>query len=107
MRRFAFAVALTGLFALAILLIQAPKKINNLSDLEDLEVNRRVFIEGMVVEERVLSSGSRVLNLNNGFVLICACSKNFNGKFVTAEGVVSTYSDKKQVTALRIFANDS
>ncbi len=100
MRRFAFAIALIGLFILAVLLALEPLKVDDPEDLEN-------FVEGRVVEGRVLSSGTRVLNLDNGIILVCACSGNFEGKIVFAEGFISVFNDKRQVTALRIFTNDN
>ena len=72
-----------------------------------MEINKKVRVEGKVVEERVLSSGDRILNLDNGIVVFCSCSENFNNKIAVIEGFVSVYNDEKQVTALRIFTNDN
>lgn len=107
MRRFAFAIALIGLFILAVLLALEPLKVDDPEDLENFEANKKVFVEGRVVEGRVLSSGTKVLNLDNGIILVCACSGNFKGKIVFAEGFISVFNDKRQVTALRIFTNDN
>lgn len=106
MRRFAFAIALAGLFVLTILVNSDPVFVENSEALKKMEINKKVRVEGKVVEERVLSSGDRILNLDNGIVLVCACSKSFDDGFVIVEGIVSEYNGVKQIRVLNIFTED-
>ena len=63
MRRWAFIVAILGMFVLALMLNRSPISVENYSDLEVLEVNTRVSVSGKVVSERVLYEGKKLIEL--------------------------------------------
>lgn len=105
MRRFAFIIAILGIFVMALLLeFGSVREIESYAELEELEVNAKVLVGGNVVEERILYEGTRLLKLENGVEVVCECAGSFNGEKVLVEGAVSEYEGKKQVEALRIRA---
>jgi len=106
MRRFAFIVAIVGLFVFALLLNFGGKEMKNYEDLEKLEVNQRVSVSGKVIDERVVFGNERVLMLNNGIEMICECDRSYKGSVVEVEGVVEEYKEKRQVRVLKIIVLD-
>jgi len=99
MRRWAFVVAVFGMFVLVMFLGFFGKEVESL---EGLEVNQKVYLEGEVVEERFLFGNSRLLVLDNGIELVCECSGSFKGRDVEVVGVVSEFEGNKQVEVLEI-----
>ena len=66
MRRWAFVIAILGMFVLALLMNYLPaKEIKSYEDLQDLEINARVSLNGEVVEERIIYEGTKILILDN------------------------------------------
>ena len=102
MRRFAFVIAIVGLFLLALLLNQKPKEVSDYEGLRNFEINSKVIVEGRVVSEKLIYDGNKILTLDNGLELICECSENFKGKIVEVVGIVEEYNDKKQIRVLRL-----
>ena len=95
-------MALFGIFILGLLMIIIkPVEIDNLKDLDNLEINTKVEIEGKVVEERVLYEGTKLIKIND-LEVICECSKSFKGEEIRIEGMVEKFDGKKQVRALRV-----
>jgi len=100
MRRWAFIIVVLGMFFLGFMLVQEGKVVSSLEELEDLEVNQKVVIEGEIIESRLLYGNTRLLKLDSGIELICECS--FSGS-VKVDGIVSEYEGKKQVEVLKIY----
>lgn len=109
MRRWAFTVAILGIFVLSFFLNFGGKEISDGKKLEKLEINTRVFVSGIVESERTISNGRKLMNLENRIVLVCECSGIFVNEKVFVEGVVSEFEEEKQITVLRIsvLENDS
>jgi hypothetical protein len=100
MRRWAFVVAILGMFVLLFFLSYGEKEVDSL---EGLEINQRVLVGGTVVEERAISGG-RILRLENGIEVVCECVGSFKGREVSVIGIVSEFEGEKQVDVLRIAA---
>tara|TARA_Y100000310_G_C20682631_1_gene816889 strand:- start:232 stop:636 length:405 start_codon:yes stop_codon:yes gene_type:complete len=101
MRRWAFIVAILGLFVLAWLLFNLEEKeVFGEADLGGLVANTRVVVSGVVEEEKSYGSGARMI-LDNGVELVCDCF-GFGGKSVEAVGIVEDYTGVKRVRVLRI-----
>ena len=106
MRRFAFIIAVLGMVILLFILsFGKMERIESYEKLEELEVNKRVFIVGEVVEEKIIFGARKVLVLENGVQLVCECAGNFKEKKVEVEGIVSEFEGKKQIEVLRINVN--
>jgi len=104
MRRFAFVIAITGLFFLLVMINIGAKEIFSYEELYELEVNTKVVVSGRVVDERVIFEGTKIFVLRGGIELICDCLVNLEGEDVNVEGIVEEYEGKKQVRVLRITA---
>lgn len=103
MRRFAFVVFVIGMFVLMGFLIFFVKEVD---DLEGLEINERVIVGGMVMDERVIFGSEKLLILDNGIELVCECFGVFEGREILVEGVVMEFRGKKQVRVLSISVGD-
>jgi len=100
MRRWAFVVTVLGMFVLSLFLSFGEKKVESL---EGLELNQRVSVSGKVVDERVIFESTKLLVLDSDIELICeGCLGVFDGRKVSAVGVVSEFEGKKQVEVLKI-----
>lgn len=106
MRRFAFVIAIVGLFVLFLMVNSNSVGVNSYEDLEKLEVNVKVSVEGKVVEGRVIYEGTKLFELESGIELICECLESLVGKKITVEGIVEEYESRKQVRVLRIWNVD-
>lgn len=102
MRRWAFAIAILGMFVMALLLNKKPLEVNNLKDIENLEVNTRVAVSGKVLSERALYGETKMLSLGNKIPLICECAEKYVNETVSVNGIVEEYEGKKQVRVLKI-----
>lgn len=100
MRKWAFILFIVGMFVLFVFLMRGAREIESF---EGLEINEKVLVSGLVVEERVLYEGTKLFELENGMELVCECNEQLEGKEIEAEGVVSEYEGKKQLTVLRIW----
>ena len=103
MKKITFVFFILGMFVLAGFYFFDSEEIDELKDLENLEINSRVFVSGTVIDERFLYEGTKLLVLNNRIDLVCECSENFKGRKVFAEGIVQEYEGKRQVLVLSIF----
>lgn len=101
MRRWAFVIAILGLFVLVLVFGFNRIEVSSLDELLLLEINQRVFLTGNIVSERVIYSGTWLLVLDSGIEMVCSCTRSFFGQ-VDVEGVVSEYNGKKQVEVLKI-----
>ena len=99
MRRIAFILYFVGMFVLVLLFMKSAREVESL---DGLEINSRVAVSGTVVEERAIYAETVLLTLDSGIEGICECSRNFEGKSVKIEGVVSEYESEKQITVERI-----
>ncbi|MBU0760129.1 MAG: hypothetical protein KJ600_01155 [Nanoarchaeota archaeon] len=106
MRRFAFVIAILGMFVLVLLLSQKPVSVIGYEDLEDLELNTRVEVVGEVVSEKIIYGDNKVLVLDGGIELVCEGVGGFVGNEVRVVGVVNEYDGKKQVSVLEIYFDD-
>lgn len=102
MRRFAFIVAILGIFVFALVLNSGVKILDSYEDLEKLEVNQRVFVSGKVIGEKVVFGNERVLTIENGIEMICECERSYRGSLVEVVGIVESYRGRKQVRILKI-----
>ena len=101
MRRFAFIVAILGIFVLILLIWMIPaREISDLGDLEGLEDNQRVILSGIVENERNYYE-NLIFEINNVKV-ICGKCENLQDKYVEVEGILDSYGDNLKVDVLRI-----
>ncbi|MCH8308967.1 MAG: hypothetical protein IIB17_00550 [Chloroflexi bacterium] len=73
-----------------------------MAELEELEINRKVFVSGEVVSEKVIFGERKVFVLNSGIELVCDCFGINIGGEIEVVGVVSEYDGRKQVEVLEI-----
>ena len=99
MRRLSFIVLVFGMLILAFLSFRKTE-INDHEDLEKLEVNSRVIVEGIVVKENVI--GKNKIIFVDDVEMVCACHGNFLGKKVLVEGFVEKFDDEKRLRILKI-----
>ncbi len=102
MRRWVFIVVILGMLVLVGVMIFYVRGVESYSDLEELEINQKVRLSGLVVSEKVIYGDEKILELDNGIELICEGCGLFEGEDVFVEGVVEEYKDGKQVRVLRI-----
>lgn len=102
MRRIAFIVAVLGVVVLALFLNHKEITVESYSELEKLEVNQKVFLEGRVEGERFLSSGNKLFVLDSGIEVLCSCVDSFGDSRIEVIGIVSEFNLRKQVEALEI-----
>lgn len=102
MRRWAFVIAMLGMFVLVLFFSVGPEEVESV---EGLVVNKNVLLNGIVVEERVIYEGVKVLILDSGIELVCECDESFVDRRVRVEGVVEEFDGRKQVRVLRIEVN--
>ena len=102
MRRWAFVIAVLGLFVLFLFFNSGAKDIECYENLQSLGLNSVVDVRGLVVEEKLIFGGTKILVLENGVELICDCPDNFEGEEIFAEGIVSEFEKMKQISVLRI-----
>ncbi|MFH1290467.1 MAG: hypothetical protein ABIH92_03600 [Nanoarchaeota archaeon] len=103
MRKWAFIVAILGMFVMVLFLNLEPEKVEDYSDLEELELNTRVSVMGKVVSERLIYGRTELLVLDNGIDLVFEGVGNFENEEIEVVGVVSEYNEKKQVTVEKIW----
>ncbi len=103
MKGMALFIAISGIFVLELLMLSLKAvEINDVKELDNLEINSKVVVEGKVVNERILYLGSKLIVLDNGVEIICEDSESFKGKRIRVEGLIDEFNNKKQIGALRI-----
>ncbi|MBS3077092.1 hypothetical protein J4233_02360 [Candidatus Pacearchaeota archaeon] len=102
MRRLAFAVFVVGMFLMFVLVNLSPEEIDDIEEIELLELNTRISVSGEVVKERIIYEGTRILEFDNGVVVLCECDGSFKGKDVKIIGKVSDYEGERQIVAEEI-----
>ena len=101
MRKISFVVFIIGMVTISFYLNLEFIEIEKYSDMDDLVVNQRVYIEGKVIFEKDLFGDHILFNIGE-IEIICECEGNFEGKFVEVEGFIEEYNGRKQVRVLRI-----
>ena len=99
MRRWAFVIFIVGIFLMFVFLNLSPVETNEIAN---LELNTLVSVSGEVVGERIIYAGTRILELDNGVVVLCECGESFKGKEIKVVGRVSDYEGTRQVVAEEI-----
>ena len=101
MRKLSFIIVAFGMLVLSWLFIFDYAEVAGYSDLENLEINQKVFLSGKIVETRFITRG-QILTLDSGVELICECFEDFSGREVQVEGIVSEFEGKRQVEVFEI-----
>jgi hypothetical protein len=102
MKKLSFGIALAGIFILGLLMFKLKVvEVNSFDDLEELEINTKVELEGRVIEERALYEGTKMFIIGD-IEVICECLESFKGKEIRITGMIEEFNGKKQVRALRI-----
>ena len=102
MKRLSLLIALFGIFVLGMLMFKIKAvDIKNLKDIERLEINTKVKLEGKVIEERILFEGTKLIKIRD-LEIICECRRSFKGNEIRVVGLVEEFDGKRQVRALRI-----
>ena len=86
MRRIAIIVSILGLGILLALTIRKPIEINSI---ENLKAGTLITLEGIVSEEKDFSFG-KIFRIGE-IPAFCECKKSYEGKKVSAIGVVEDY----------------
>ncbi|MBU0977150.1 MAG: hypothetical protein KKD18_01925 [Nanoarchaeota archaeon] len=102
MRMWAFIVFVVGMFVMFVLFNLPARVVADEGELEGMVLNTRVFVSGVVAEERVLYEGTKLLKLDGGVEVVAESIENFEGKNVEIWGMVSDYEGKKQVVAEKV-----
>lgn len=102
-----FIIAVSGVSILLGLLIWPNyEPVRSPEELEDLEINNRVFIEGHVERERVIGESFRILGIvREGFEavsVVCECGESYMDDGVEVRGIIEEYEGRKQVRVLEI-----
>ncbi len=98
MRYVALALTIVGIFVLVGVMVFSPAR--EINSLDNVQVNEKVEIEGIVTEERIIKK-INIMQVN-GIELVCDCILSFKGKKVRVMGVVEEFNGKRQVRVLRI-----
>ena len=102
MKKIAFVVFIVGICVLAVFLNLPPRTVVSEKDLNELEINEKIYVSGRVVEEKIISGNKKILYLEKGIEIVCECDGGFNDREVVVVGIVSEFDGKKQVEALEI-----
>jgi hypothetical protein len=106
MRRWAFILAILGIFLLfLVLFFSGEEKITDSDKLMSLEENTKVIVRGEIIEERIFGQ-NYILIMDNGIELICNC-RGYSGKNISATGIVSEFNGKKRIEVLRLMEEDN
>ena len=104
LRKYAFIIAILGIAVLLGLLMLSPKELYSLDELDSMEINEKVVLEGKVESERDFGD-FKVLSVR-GIEIVCECGgendESYLGKEVKIIGLVRKFNDNKQVRVLRI-----
>ena len=104
MRRYALPLAVLGIFILFVILLNLkPLEVFSPSELENLETNSIVYIQGTVLKE-IKYDKTSILNLENQFQLICDSCPSYLNKKISSISVISRYNSKIQVRVIKISA---
>jgi len=133
MRIIALIIALFGIFTLGMLMFYLREtEVVSLKDIERLEVNTKVKLEGEVIEERILYKGTKLIKIGDiesfeksqklsklskkdfenlseidgysksSIEIICDCKESFKEKEVRVTGLIEEFNRKRQVIALKV-----
>lgn len=102
MQKYAFILALFGIFILIGLLYFIPsKEVNSADEIDKFRDNEKVVLMGIAEEERIY--GDAIIFYVNGIKIVCeGCRSGYEGKEVLIEGIVSIYEDVFEVEALSV-----
>jgi len=99
-RELAFIAAMLGIFILAgIFYFSKPIVVNGPDELEGLNDNQKIFVEGVVDEEKFNEKGS-AFYIKDIRIICRGCRESYLDLTVTVEGVVEKYEDVLEVDAL-------
>ncbi len=100
MRRLALAASLIGLFILMLIFESSSEYVSSIRDLERFEIGQKVYLQGIVEEER--NFGETKLISINEIDIVCECDEDYLGKSLVVEGIIEDYLGKRQIKVLRI-----
>jgi len=89
-----------GIIVLIFISFKSPIKNVNFENLEGMEINTRVEINGKV--EGVKDFEDFKILIVDGIEIICDCKQNYLGKQIKIIGLVDEYNGKRQIKALKI-----
>ena len=99
-KKLALLISIFGTFFLLFSLNSEPKTIDSLESLEDFEINEKVSISGVVLDERVYGD-FKIIKIS-GIEIICSCKGSYLNEKVEVIGVITEFNNKRQITALKI-----
>lgn len=98
LRMIAFIVFVVGMFLMFVLLFVPARVVYGPDGLNGLELNSRVEVSGIVVNERVIYEGTKLVVVN-GIDMIVEGEEGFRGRQITVRGRISEYEGERQVVA--------
>ena len=103
MRKLAFIISIFGIFVLVLVMFFSGEiKVEDVEDLDELEVNSKVIVDGKIVGERNFGEGVK-FELDNGLFVLCDnCGVGFIGRKVEVYGAVEDVYGEKMVGVLRM-----
>jgi len=106
LRKLSFIIVIVGIaFLLSMLIFSfSPyEEIENAEDLEDLDINERGILRGVVEQERRFEDFV-LLNVEDVEVFCDVCKdKELLGRELIAYGFIDEFNDKRQFNVLRVF----
>ena len=102
MRKYAFIIAILGIFVLLLFLnYQAPIPVSAPENLKNLTENQKVLTRGTVIEEKFQKS-NKILVLDNNLEILCDIkSPYYVNKNITILGVYDNFQ-KPRIKAMEI-----
>jgi hypothetical protein len=102
-RRWSFIVVIVGILVLLLVMVfGGEKRVESLEEVEELEINSKVILRGIVLSERKFGEG-KMLEMDNGIEVLCdSCSLGFEGKKIEVKGKIYNVYENKKVLALRM-----
>jgi len=100
LKKISFIIAISGIAVLLGLILLSPKPAGLLDDINDMEINEKVMLQGIVDSERDFGD-FRIWNIE-GIEVVCDCKESYLGKEVEIVGLVEEFNEKKQVRVLEI-----
>ena len=101
LRKLGFILAVIGIAILLSLLLFKPKEISSIENINNLTINSKVLLKGLVESER--DFGNFKIWGIKGIEVVCDCKESYLDKEVEVIGVVEEFNDKKQVRVLKVF----
>jgi hypothetical protein len=101
MRRYAFIIAILGISIMVVFFTMSPIEIFSIGDLEILELNEKVILNGVIEDLR--DFGDFKILIVNGIDVVCTCEEVIEiGDEIEVVGFVDEFEGERQIRVLEI-----